>query len=825
MKLTLSWLREYVDLPADLDAADLERKLVDLGIEVESIVDQAATIKGGLVVGRVLEVEELTGFKKPIRFNLVDVGNPAPQEIICGARNYAAGDLVVVILPGGVLPGGFTIGARKTYGRNSHGMICSAAELGLSGDHDGIIVLPAGSAVPGTDARPLIGLDDTVIDVEITPDRGYEMSVRGIARELSYPYAAAYTDPGVASVPGGTADAPYAVRIDDPVGCDRFSARVVRGIDPSAPSPDFIQRRLVAAGIRSISLAVDITNYVMLELGQPMHVFDLNRLRGGLVVRRAHQGEKLTTLDGVARVLDAEDMVILDDSGPISLAAVMGGETSEVQPDTVDVLLEAAHWDPVMVGRTARRHKLFSEAAKRWERGVDPSLTLVALERAVALLTTYAGGVVDPLVLDLDHVSAPAAIQLPTDLATRRIGVPYPVEQIEEILSRIGCTVTGAEPLEVTPPSWRPDLVAPIDLIEEVARLGGLDAIPSILPPARGGGGLTPMQVRRRTVGRAMAENGYVEVLSYPFVAPGAADALGLAEDDPRRSAVRLTNPLSEQEPLLRTSLLTPLLATLKRNLGRGERDVAIYETGTVFQPHLTATAPPVLGVDHAPSEEDWVAANAIVPEQPWHLAVALTGDAAPAGWWGGGRTATWSDAIEAARIALAASGMTPARITVEAADHAPWHPGRCAAILVDGVVIGHAGELHPAVLSTLELPKRTCAMEIDLDAIPAAPVTESVSISTFPPALIDVALVVEAAVPAASVQQALVTGAGELLESVRLFDVYTSEQLGEGLKSLAYKLTFRAPDRTLTVEEAVAARDAAVTEASTRTGATLRGA
>jgi phenylalanyl-tRNA synthetase beta chain len=825
MKLSLSWLREYVELPAVLSADDLERKLVDLGIEVESIVDQAATIKGGLVVGRVLEIEELTGFKKPIRFTRVDVGNPAPQEIVCGASNFAVGDLVVVILPGGELPGGFKIGARKTYGRNSNGMICSAAELGLGGDHSGIVVLPENSAVPGVDARPIIGLDDVVLDLEITPDRGYEMSVRGVARELSYAYGSAYTDPGVAPAPGATAEPPHPLRLDDTIGCDRFAARVVRGINPAATSPEWMQRRLITAGVRTISLAVDITNYVMLELGQPMHVFDLNLLRGGLVVRRARPGEKLTTLDGVARVLDAEDMVICDDSGPISLAAVMGGETSEVQPDTVDVLLEAAHWDPVMVGRTARRHKLFSEAAKRWERGVDPRLPLVALDRAVALLTEHAGGTVDERVLDLDHVAAPAPVLLDPTLATRRIGVAYDAERVTALLSQVGCTVRGVEPLEVIPPSWRPDLVAPIDLVEEVARLGGYDAIPSILPPGRGGAGLTAAQQRRRMVGRALAENGYVEVLSYPFVAPGIGDAFGLPEDDPRRSAVRLTNPLSEQEPLLRTSLLAALVGTLRRNLGRGERDLALFEAGTVFLPHLTAVAPPVLGVDHGPSDEDWAAANAIVPEQPWHLAAVLTGERAPAGWWGAGRSATWSDAIEAARIALSAAGMTQDRISVRAADHAPWHPGRCAAIAVDGTVIGYAGELHPGVLSALDLPKRTCAMELDLDAIPATPVTQAVRISTFPPALIDVALVVDEAVPAAEVEAALTEGAGPLLEAVRLFDVYASEQVGAGRKSLAYKLTFRAPDRTLTVDEAVAARDTAVALAASRVGAVLRGA
>jgi phenylalanyl-tRNA synthetase beta chain len=826
MKTTLSWLREYVELPASLTAADLDTALINLGIEVESIVDQAATVKGDLVVGRVLEIEELTGFKKPIRFVHVDIGRGEPQELVCGATNFAVGDLVAVILPGGELPGGFTVGSRKTYGRVSNGMICSARELGFGDDHTGIVVLPPGAAEPGADARPVVGLDDVLIHVEITPDRGYEMSVRGIARELSYYFESEYTDPGATSgVPGATPQPPYPVQVEDIVGCDRFAARVVRGIDPNATSPEWMQRRLIASGVRSISLPVDITNYLMLELGQPMHVFDLNLIRGGLVVRRARPGEKLTTLDGVARVLDAEDMVICDDSGPISLAAVMGGETSEWRPDTVDVLLEAAHWDPVMVGRTARRHKLFSEAAKRWERGVDPQLALVALQRAVELLVQHAGGTVDERVLDIDNVVPPALVPLDPDLPTRRIGVPYPADRVVELLSQVGCTVEGTDPLLVTPPSWRPDLLDPADLVEEVARLGGYDAIPSILPPAPGGDGLTQAQRRRRTVTRAIAEAGYVEVLSYPFVSPEVHDAFGLPADDPRRSAVRVTNPLSEEEPELRTSLLPPLLATLKRNLGRGQRDVALYETGTVFLPHLAATAPRELSIDRRPTEAEWAAANAIIPEQPWHLAVVLAGEIEPAGWWGAGRRAAWSDAVEAARIALSAAGVSPDRVSVRAAEYAPWHPGRCAAVLVDDAVIGYAGELHPGVVSALELPKRTSAMELDLDAIPAAPIVQAGRLSTFPPALIDVALVVDAAVPAADVEDALVAGAGELLESVRLFDVYTSDQLGAGLKSLAYKLTFRAPDRTLTVEEAVAARDAAVATAWARTGATLRGA
>ena len=859
MRIALSWLREHVDLPADLAPQQLEDALVGLGLEVESIVDLAGTVTGPLVVGEVREVEELTGFKKPIRFCRVDVGTAngtgEPQEIVCGATNFAPGDKVVVILPGGVLPGGFAIGARKTYGRNSNGMICSARELGVSDDHAGIIVLPPDvTAAPGDDARPVVGLDDVVVDVEITPDRGYAMSVRGIARELAQALGVPWRDPAAIDAPGATDTPAYPVEVRDTVGCDRFTARMVRGIDPTAPTPAWMARRLTTAGVRSISLAVDITNYLMLELGQPMHAFDADRLAGPLVVRRAVAGEKLITLDGVARILDAEDMVICDDTGPISLAAVMGGETSEVVPGTRNVLFEAAHWDPVMVGRTARRHKLFSEAAKRWERGVDPALPLVAIDRAVALLTEHAGGSAGAEILDIDHVAPPAPIVLDAGLPSRRVGVTYPPQRVVDLLEAVGCTVAtgltagaasasavatgvatatsaasaaddGTAPLVVGPPSWRPDLTDPADLVEEVVRLDGFDNVPSALPPAPAGRGLTADQRRRRSVARALAETGHIEALCYPFVSPQVADDLGLPADDPRRAAVRLANPLADTDPLLRTSLLPPLLATLRRNIGRGQRDVALYEIGVVFQPRPGAAAPPPMGVDDRPADEVFAAADAAVPHQPWHVAVVLAGELEPGGWWGAGRPASWADAVEAGRTVLDAAGVPADRVEVRAGEHAPWHPGRCAELLVDGVVVGHAGELHPAAVTALELPRRTCAMELDLDAVPAAPVVPAPDFSSFPPALIDVALVVDDAIPAAQVRAALVAGAGKLLESVRLFDVYAGEQLGAGRKSLAYKLVFRAADRTLTVEEAVAARDGAVAEAASRLGATLRGA
>lgn len=832
MRVSLSWLREHVDLPADLDRDALEHALVRVGLEVEEIVDMSATVTGPLVVGRVASVEELTKFKKPVRYCQVEVGEDAPRGIVCGARNFAAGDLVVVALPGCVLPGGFAIASRKTYGYVSDGMICSASELGVSDDHSGIIVLPAGSVEVGVDARGVVGLDDILVELAVTPDRGYCLSARGIARELSHSLGTTFRDPAAVEAPGATATPAYPVTVADPAGCDRFASRVVRGTDPSAKAPEWMRRRLATAGVRSLGLAIDITNYLMLDLGQPMHAFDLAALRGPLLVRRAVAGEKMTTLDGVDRVLDAEDMVICDTGigdaehgTPVSLAAVMGGQTSEVAPTTTDVLFEAAHWDPVMVARTCRRHKLFSEAGKRWERGVDRELCLPALELAVRLLVEYGGGTVADELGDIDVASRPAGVAMPVDLPSRTAGVGYDHGLVVDLLRTVGCTVVqDGGSLLVTPPSWRPDLTDPADLVEEVIRLDGYDKVPSVLPIAPPGNGLTAAQRRRRSVGRALAEAGYVEVLCYPFMSEAVFDDLGLPADDPRRKVVRLRNPISDREPAMRTTLLAPLLATLRRNLGRGLRDVALFEVGRVFHPGSGAV-PPVLPVLTRPSDEQLEQAKTVVPDQPWHVAAVLAGEADPAGWWGSGRPADWADAVEAARTVAACAGV---ELVVGRGTAAPWHPGRCGELLVAGpdgstVVVGNAGELHPSVCTALELPKRTCAMELNLDALPQAGVVTAPGISAYPPALIDVALVVGADTPAATVQGALADGAGPLLESVRLFDVYTGAQVGEGNKSLAYKLTLRADDRTLTAEEAVATRDAAVAAAAQASGAAIR--
>ncbi len=824
MKIPVSWLRDYVDAPLDPEA--LEAALVRVGLEVEEITDLRGTVSGPLLVGRVEEITELTEFKKPIRHVLVDLGEAEPRSIVCGATNFAVGDDVAVILPGGVLPGGFTIASRQTYGHLSDGMIVSARELGLGDDHSGIIVLDSGTlgdAMPGDDARSIVGLDEVVVELNVTPDRGYCHSLRGVARELSHSLHKPFVDPADRQAPEVTTKPAYPTKVLDKVGCDRFRGRLVTRVDPSAPSPDWMKRRLIHAGMRPISLVVDISNYVMLELGQPMHAFDAGRISGPLVVRRAKAGERLTTLDGVERVLDPEDMVIADDTGVISLAAIMGGASTEVSDATTDVFFEAAHWDPVAIARSSRRHKLSTEASRRFERGVDTAIAPAAVERAIELLVRYGGGTADPRVLDIDNVRPPQSIRIPVTGPSTVAGISYPAKRVTALLTEIGATVTPVDKalLDVTPPTWRPDLTDPADLAEEVIRLDGYDNVPSELPIAPPGKGLTPQQRRRRSVGLALAEAGYIEVLDYPFVAPGIADALGLSSDDPRRHAPRLANPLSAEEPLMRTTLLPPMLATLRRNVGRGQKDIALYELGLVFLAGDDGV-PPAMPVDHRPSEKQFAAADATLPAQPWHAAVVLAGDVEPAGWWGAGRPAGWADAVQAARIVCDVAGV---KATIRAGAQAPWHPGRCAEIVVDDLVVGYAGELHPAVCQALELPRRTCAMEINLDGLPLPGVAPAPAVSPFPPALIDVALVVDSAVPAAEVQEALVAGAGDLLEAVHLFDVFTGEQVGAGRKSLAYKLTFRAADRTLTAEEAVAARDAAVAVAAQRHRATLRGA
>ncbi|MEI6361246.1 MAG: phenylalanine--tRNA ligase subunit beta [Actinomycetes bacterium] len=827
MRAPLSWLRELVEIPADQSGRDVARQLIAAGLEVETVESIGAGVDGPLVVGRVLEVEVLTEFKKPIRWCQVDVG-PASggvRGIICGAANFVAGDLVVVALPGTVLPGGFEIASRPTYGKVSDGMICSERELALGDNHDGIMVLPAGAGEPGEDAKPIIGIGDEVLDIAITPDRGYALSIRGIAREAATAYGLDFVDPGLAlaDLPAPLPDrAPQECATEDPAGCDLFTMRTIVGFDPAAPSPAWMQRRLVACGMRPVSLAVDVTNYVMLELGQPLHAYDMDKLRGTVRAGWATDGEPFESLDHVKRTLRTDDLVIRDDRGVIGLAGVIGGLDSEIDDATTNIVLEAAHFVPEVIARAGRRHKVSSEAGRRNERGVDRDLAPYASARASQLLLEFGGG----------HYVGMTAVETPTIPVRIGIAVTEPGEvagipiddaTVTRLLGWVGCEIArDGDQLTVTPPSWRPDIIDPADLDEEVIRLFGYDRLPATVPSAPLGKGLTRSQRLRRRVGMGLAARGLVEVLSYPFVGAAELDALLIPEGDARRGGPRLANPMSEEQPFLRATLLPGLIAAARRNVGRGNVDLAIFEVGAVFVGAVERTTPLRPSVAQRPTDHEWVQLNDLLPAQPIHVAALLSGVREPQGWWGPSRASSWADAVEAARTVGDLCGVT---VDVVAGTDPSFHPGRCARLLVDGHDVGVAGELHPRVLEANGLAPRSAAMSLDLDAvIAAAPeVRQAPSVGTQPLAKEDLAVVVDRTVPISAVERALAEGAGELLESVRLFDVYEGPQVPEGKRSLAFALRFRAPDRTLDAAETAAAREAALATATERCGATLR--
>jgi phenylalanyl-tRNA synthetase beta chain len=856
VRAPLSWLREYAPgLPATASALEVAADLVRVGLEEEAI--HGGTVTGPLVVGEVLDfAEEPQKNGKIIRWCQVNVGSynvdGQPRGIVCGANNFVKGDKIVAVLPGAVLPtedgAGFTISARKTYGHVSDGMICSADELGLSGDHaDGIIRLSEwglDAAEPGDDAISLLGLGEQTVEVNVTPDRGYALSLRGIAREYSHATGTPFADPAAIEAPAPSADGLGVLLADDaPIhgvpGCNRYVARIVRGVDVQAAAPQWMQRRLEQAGMRSISLAVDVTNYVMLAVGHPLHAFDLGGLAAPIVVRRAQAGEKLTTLDGVARTLHPEDLLITDSpsgagSRVLALAGVMGGASSEVTTATTDLLIESAYFEPITVARTSRRHKLSTEASRRYERGVDSDLAARAAQLAVQLLIEFGGGQAGP-VTDAGAPLPGASIRMPWDLPNRLAGVQWSLDDVVSTLTLIGCEVTVEQPplegtevrqgaeLVVQAPSWRPDLRIGADLVEEVARLRGYELIPSKLPVPPPGRGLTHAQRVRRSVARSLAEHGLTEVLTYPFMAASVSDAFGLPDDDPRRNAARLANPLSEELPYLRTSVLATLSDAVRRNLSRGFTDLALFEIGLVTRPEPGAPPAPALPVGQLPTPEQFAALAAAVPAQPRRVAIMLTGLRQPATWNAQARPADWSDALDVALLVARTQNVEP---VVSQDVHAPWHPGRCARLEIGGQLFGHAGELHPAAAAALGLPARTVAAELDLGVLTAASgaVVPAEPISAFPLAKEDVALVADDTVPAGAIEAALVQGAGELLESIRLFDVYTGPPIDPGQRSLAFALRLRAPDRTLTAQEAAAARDAAVARATALTGAVLRG-
>lgn len=834
MRVPLSWLREYVDVPADATTDDVFAALVSVGFEEEEALGFEVT--GPVVVGQVLSFDEEPQTNgKTIRWCQVDVGEAEPRGIVCGASNFFPGDKVVVSLPGAVLPGPFPISARKTYGHVSDGMIASARELGLGDEHNGILRLAelGLDPAPGTDAITLLGLDDVAVDVNVTPDRGYALSIRGIAREYAHATGAAFRDPAAHEWDDVQPGSGFPITVDDQnpirgrVGASEFVARVVRGVDPSRPTPPWMIARLTLAGIRSLGILIDITNYVMLELGNPVHGYDLDTLEGGITVRRATEGETIVTLDGKERMLSVEDLLITDDSGAIGLAGVMGGGTTEMTDATRNVLVEAATFDTVSIARTARRHKLPSEASRRFERGVDPLIPFVAARRVADLMVELAGGTLDTeLGGALYGEVFLASIELPRAFVSQLIGVDYTDAEITGALETIGCEVSALDDgdgWEVIPPSWRPDLTDRWTLAEEVARIHGLDRIPSVLPTPPSGRGLTPLQKGRRRVANALAGAGYVETPSFPFATAAANTLHGSASGD-ADPGIRLANPLDGQAPYLRRSLVPGLLQVAHRNLSRGFTDLALFETGLVFTPEAgaeygTADVPPL---GELPSDEVLAALNASIPPQPRHVAVLLTGHVAPKRPGQPAVTADLSDALSAVAEIGAAAGV---RIDVAQGQRAALHPGRTGVLSVGDVEVGYVGEVLPAVSAEADLPGRVYVAELDLDlALSLAGRPDvAASLSGFPAATQDVSLVVGEDVVAADVAAALREGAGELLESLRLVDDYRGQGLDEGTKSLTFALRFRAPDRTLTAAEATEAKMNGVAVASDRYAATIR--
>ncbi|TPW76475.1 phenylalanine--tRNA ligase subunit beta [Schumannella soli] len=830
MRIPLSWLRDWVALPEDATLEHVHAALVSVGFEEEDV--HAAEVTGPVVVGQVLSLEpEPQKNGKTINWCQVDVGEAEPRGIVCGAHNFGVGDKVVVTLPGAVLPGPFPIAARKTYGHVSDGMIASTRELGLGDEHDGILrLVELGlDPEPGTDALALLGLDDAAVEINVTPDRGYAFSIRGVAREYSHATGASFRDPADAVEPVAAHGFPVTLDDSAPIrgrqGASVIAFRVVRGIDPTRPTPSWMRSRLRLAGIRSISLAVDVTNYVMLELGQPIHGFDLAKIAGGITLRRAQPGEALETLDAVTRKLDPQDLVVADESGAVALAGVMGGAATEISDATTDVLIEAINWDPISIARTARRHKLPSEAAKRLERGVDPRVTPLAAARVAQLLVELAGGTIDELGVDAGEAVVPAPIEFALDLPSRIVGVDYTVEQVVATLELIGAAVEVQGELAltstatVTPPSWRPDLTDGPTLVEEVARIVGYGEIPSVLPVAPPGRGLTRAQRLRRGIAQGLADAGATEVQAYPFHSRAQIDAF-----TPGAAAVKLANALDGEAALLRRSLLPGLVDVARRNLGRGLTDLAIYEVGTVFLPE-SGRAYGTDGIPAGaarPSDEVLAELNDAIPPQGWRVGFLALGDTVDKQPGQASVAAGLGDALDAARqIALSAG----AALEVVQGSHPALHPGRTAELRVAGAVVGHAGELLPALAAVLDLPRVVAVAEIDVDAlIELSDVHRSATpIRTQPAATQDLSLVVDAGVPAADVVAAVTEGAGELLEHVRLVDDYRGQGVPEGSKSITLALRFRAADRTLTAAEATEAKLAGVALATERLGATLR--
>jgi len=777
MKVPLSWLRELT--PVEASAEELAARLPVHGLTVDEVVRPGADISG-VVVARVLEIEEVPGANKVI-LSRVDAGE-GPREVFVGVRNIAPGDLVPYATPGSRLPGGREIGRREMFGRMSEGMLCSPKELGISDDHSGIMILEPDGKL-GQDVRETLGMDDAILDIDVTPNRPDLLSLVGVAREVAALYGLPLTIPESGIQEDGPSASELAtVMVEDAKGCPRYLARIITGVRVG-PSPGWMQRRLLACGMRPISGPVDVTNYVLLERGHPQHAFDLAKLRGrAIVVRKPRKGERsLTTLDGVERTLERDDILICDAEGPVAVGGVMGGAESEVGEETSEILLEAAYFDPKRILRTARRLGLRTEASVRFERGADPEAPPAAAARAAALIAEISGGTVAQGAIDVYPKPIKAKpIRLRVARANAVLGIKETPDDMASGLTSLGCRVESQTrtALRVVPPTFRPDLRIEPDLIEEVARLYSYERIPITLPASGRVGGLSPEQTLRRLIRRLMLGSGLSEAQTLSMLPPSLPDRLELRADHPWRNTLVLANPLSEEESVLRPSLIPGLLLVASKNLARRNTTVTVFEIGNSFEP----------------SDQE-------LPTEHLRVAWLQTGPV-PTSWHRPHRDFDFSDAKGV--LARVAEGLGIEGVAVEAIERVPMHPGRAARVLLAGEDIGLVAELHPRAARALDLPARVAVGELILAPLIAAARTWAPGdLPRFPAVTRDLALLVPATTPAAEVESVIRVAAGDLLEAVDVFDVYPGEEFGQaGKVSLAFSLSFRHSERTLTDAE-----------------------
>jgi phenylalanyl-tRNA synthetase beta chain len=802
MRVPVAWLSEYVD--PGLPIRQLEERLTMTGTKVEAVHHHGVGQLERFVIGRVLEAGRHPDADR-LSVCLVDVGDGGPQQIVCGAPNVAAGQTVAVARPGAVMPDGTELGVAKLRGVESNGMILAEDEVGIGTDHAGIMVLDDGLA-PGTPLGQVLPIATEVLELEVTPNRPDCLGVYGVAREVHAATGAPLAPPPWAGDPGSEgAIEGVEVRVEAPDLCPRFTARVFEDVTVG-PSPRWLKARLMAAGQRPINNVVDITNYAMLLAGQPLHAFDLDRVAGGrLVVRRARAGEQVTTLDGQVRTLDEQMLVIDDADGPTSIAGVMGGERSEVHEATTRVLMEVASWDGPNIHRTSQVLGLRSEASARFEKGLAPEQAMEAQIVATKLMLELTGARLVPGTIDVGGPGpAPAVIRLREHRVAGILGRPIPRDRQDEILRSLEFGVGDADDgLDVTVPAFRRnDVSREADLVEEVARIDGLEQLPATLPKRRGAAGrLTTAQRLRRRVVDALVGRGVHEIVGWSFTDPGLADRLRLAPDDPRRRFVALENPMSEDRSVMRTTLVGSLLDAARHNAARGMPDLALLECGAVY-----------------------LDTGGRLPHEHRALGAVVTGRLHPQTW--GAREPPAAGFFAAKGLLGAALDAVRVRWDVERATEPFLHPGRTARVLAGGEDVGWVGELHPVMARAWDLDAGAALFEIDLDRAlgHADAVPQYVDLTSFPALRMDLSVTLPEDVPAATVVAAVREAGGELLAEARVFDLYHGEQVGEGRKSLALALAFRAADRTLTDEDVAPLRARIVAALRDGLGGELRG-